>query len=462
MSDAPADSRAPVPIDAGALRARVAGGMPAVRADLERLVRLASIAFDGFPSEPVEEAARTVAGLLRGTGLPEVRLIEMPAGPPAVFAHRPAPPGRPTVLLYAHYDVQPAGDETLWMSPPFEPELREGRLYGRGAADDKAGVLMHVGALRALGDELDVGVKVLVEGAEEVGLGTVEEWVATAPETVAADVIVIGDAGNARQGLPTLTTSLRGMAVVVVEIETLRGAVHSGMYGGAAPDALTALIRMLATLHDEGGSVAVKGLCANDWSGGDYAEGDFRRDAGVLDGVELIGVGTIGERLWARPAISVLGIDAPDVATATNSVVPRARAKVSARVVPGQDPAEARDALRRHLLAVAPWHVQVTVEDGAIGEGFMATTQGPAYAIAEAALHEAFGVAPVHHGQGASIPLVAALHVAVPQAEILLLGPEDPEARIHAADESVSLDELERCILAEALLLQGLARGMAT
>ena len=324
---------------------------------------------------------------------------------------------------------------------------------------------MHVGALRALGDDLDVGVKLLIEGAEEVGLGTVESWAAAHPDEVAADVIVIGDGGNCALGVPTLTTSLRGMAALIVTVETLTAAAHSGMYGGAAPDALEALIRMLATLHDERGVVAVDGLRANEWHGGDYAGGTtpdqteaaFRRDAGVLAGVELVGAGTIGERLWARPAITVLGIDAPDVATATNSVVPRARAKVSARVVPGQDPAEVREALRHHLLAAAPWNVRVTVEDATLGEGHLARTDGPAYAVAEAALRAAFDADPVHAGQGGSIPLVAALARAVPQAEILLFGPEDPAALIHAADESVSLDELERCIVAETLLLGDLA-----
>jgi len=467
MSDAPADSRAPVPIDAGALRARVAGGMPAVRADLERLVRIPSIAFEGFPPEPVEEAARAVADLLRDAGMPAVRLIEMPAGPPTVFGQRPAPPGRPTVLLYAHYDVQPAGDEALWSSPPFEPTLRAGRLFGRGAADDKAGIMTHVGALRALGDDLDVGVKVLVEGAEESSGETLEQWVGEHPDEVAADVVVIGDGGNCALGVPTLTTSLRGMAVVVVTVETLRAAVHSGMYGGAAPDALTALVRMLATLHDESGAAAVEGLRTIDWEGGDYAGGEtageseaaFRRDAGVRDGVGLVGQGTIGERLWAQPAITVLGVDAPSVATATNSVVPRARAKVSARVAPGQDPADVREALRRHLLAVAPWNAKVEVEDGTIGAGFLATTSGPAYATAETALRGAFGADVVRLGQGGSIPLVARLTRVVPDAEILIFGPEDPAALIHAANESVSLDELERCIVAETLLLAGLGEA---
>ncbi len=431
--------------------------MPRLRAELEALVRLPSIAFPGFPEEPVGQTAAAVAQLLRDAGLPDVRLLDVPGAPQAVFGQRAAKPGAPTVLLYAHYDVQPAGDESLWTSPPFEPRERDGRLYGRGAADDKSGIVMHAGALLALGADRPVGVKVLVEGSEECGGGGIEEFVHENAELLAADVIVISDVGNYALGVPTLTTSLRGMAACDVEVQTLEGAAHSGMFGGPAPDALVALTRMIGTLHDGAGDVAVEGLSTTKYLGAPYEEAAYRRDAGVLDGVGLIGSGSIAERLYARPSINVIGIDAPAVDGALNALVPRARARVSVRLAPGQDPAEAQAAVTKHLTAVAPWGVRATVTPGTVGEGFLARTDGPAYAAAAKAMAAAYGRDVVHYGEGGSIPLVAAFLAAQPAAEIILWGAEEPLCKIHASDESVDLGELERCVLAEALFIAALA-----
>lgn len=442
---------------AAALRERVHALMPRAQEELARLVAIPSVAFPDFPREPVEAAARAVADLMTESGLTGVKLLEIPGGPQAVFGERPAPPGKPTVLLYAHYDVQPAGDEGAWTTPPFTPTVRDGRLYGRGAADDKGGVIMHAMALRALGDDLPVGVKVIVEGEEEVGQGTLETWVKANRDVMAADLIVVGDTGNAKVGVPTLTTSLRGMAAVTVEVESLRAPVHSGMFGGPAPDALLALVRMLDTLVDEHGDVAVPGVESIPWHGGDYPEGDFRADAGVLDGLSLVGTGTVGERLWAHPAVTVIGLDAPAVEGAGNALVPRARAKVSMRVPPGREAQQAQEALMRHLRAVAPWKVKVTVTAAGTGEGFLAASGGPGYAKVSAAMEEAFGAEVIHMGQGGSLPLVVAMHEAAPHAEIALFGPEEPACRIHSADESVSLEELEHCILAETLTLAQMA-----
>jgi acetylornithine deacetylase/succinyl-diaminopimelate desuccinylase-like protein len=438
------------------LRLRVAQDMPAARADLERLVRIPSVAFAGFPVEPLAEAAATVIDVLRSAGLDDVRLLEVPGSPQAVFGERPAPPGAPTVLLYGHYDVQPAGVEEDWTSPPFAPAERDGRLYGRGAADDKSGIVMHAAALRALGADTRVGVKVLIEGAEETGLGGLEELVRAQPDLVAADAIVIADAGNHVLGQPTLTTSLRGSVKILVEVRTLVGPVHSGAYGGPAPDALVALIAMLATLHDAAGNVAVDGLETVAYEGARYDEPAFRRDAGVLAGVALAGSGLIAEQLAARPAITVIGIDAPAVDGAANAVVPRARAAVSVRLAPGQDPEQARAAVVAHLQAAAPWRAVLVFGDAGGGEGFRADTDGPVFAAATRALEVAFGRPVSHHGQGGSIPLVAAFHQAAPDAAMILWGAEEPRARIHAPDESVDLAELERCILAETLFLAAL------
>jgi acetylornithine deacetylase/succinyl-diaminopimelate desuccinylase-like protein len=434
------------------LRHRVATLMPAARADLERLVRIPSVALPGSPQAPLVEAAEAVAAIVRRTGL-ETRLLDVPGAPPAVLGERPAEPGAPTALLYAHYDVQPTGPEERWTSPPYSLVERGGRLYGRGAADDKAGVVMHATALAALGDDRRVGVKLLVEGAEEVGAGALEDLVRVRPALVAADAMVIADVGNVALGEPTLTTSLRGMVELTVSVATLAGPVHSGAYGGAAPDALVALVRMLATLHDDAGDVAVVGLDSRPYDGAPWAEASFRRAAGVLDGVALPGTGTIAERVFARPSITVIGLDAPPVAGAANALVPAARASLAVRLAPGQAPAAAADAMARHLHAVAPWHVALEIAESGGGAGFLARTDGPAFETARRALETAFGRRVVRLGQGGSIPLVAALLEAAPRAEVILWGPEDPQARIHGTDESVDPSELERCALAETLFL---------
>jgi len=444
-------------MNADALRQTVAGLMPGLRADLERLVRLPSVAFEDFPEEPVKQAGAAVAELMKKAGLPEVRLVDIARAPQTVFGARPAQPGAPTVLLYAHYDVQPAGEDSAWTSPPFEPTERAGRLYGRGASDDKSGIIMHAGALLALGADCPVGVKVLIEGQEENGRGGIEEFVKANAELLKADVIVISDVGNYSIGVPTLTTSLRGMAALDVEVETLEGAVHSGMFGGPAPDALVALSRMIATLHDADGTVAVKGLDVIEYDGAPYDEAAYRKDAGVLPGVDLIGAGSIADRLYGRPSINVIGIDAPLVDGAANALIPKARARVSVRLAPSQDPAEAQGVVAKHLEAAAPWHVKVKVTPGTVGEGFLAKTDGPAYAAATDAMAAAFQKDVVHYGEGGSIPLVAGFLEAQPTAEMILWGCLEPQCKVHAPNESVDLAEVEHCVLAEALFIAGMA-----
>ena len=432
----------------------------ALRADLERLVRIPSIAFDGYPPEPVREAADATAAVLTAAGLGDVRLLDVPGGPPAVYGELPAPAGAPTVLLYAHYDVQPAGPEDAWDSPPFEPTERGGRLYGRGAADDKSGIAMHAQTLRALlrDGAPPVGVRVIVEGEEETGGGTFERFVEREPALFAADAIVVADSGNYRIGEPTLTTSLRGLAELHVDVQTLERPVHSGLFGGAAPDALVALTRMLATLHDDRGNVAVAGLESREWDGLPVDPDEFRRNAGVLDGVELIGDGSVASHLYSRPSVTAIGIDGvPSIETAANALLPRARAKLSLRLPPGQDPAAARAALAAHLESVVPWGARLKLTEGALAHGFAAGTDGPAYQAAIAAMQDAYARPAVKIGSGGSIPLVTTLAQAVPQAEIIVWGAQDEAAAIHSANESVDLAELERAALAQSLFAQRLA-----
>jgi acetylornithine deacetylase/succinyl-diaminopimelate desuccinylase-like protein len=459
-SGAPAGPAVDVHVDVDALRARVAAALPGVRADLESLVRIPSVSAPAFDAQQLEHSAAFVADLLRGVGLPEVEILRVDGGAPAVVGRRPAAPGAPTVLLYAHHDVQPPGDPALWDSPAFEPVERAGRLYGRGAADDKAGVAVHVAALRALADGAarpGVGVTVFVEGEEEIGSPTFERFLAEHRERLAADVIVVADSGNWRVGQPALTTSLRGLVDGIVTVRTLDHAVHSGMYGGAVPDAMTATLRLLSTLWTEDGDVAVEGLARGEADDLGYPEELLRADAGVLDGVRLLGTGSLESRLWARPALTIIGMDAPSVATASNTLLPAVSAKFSLRLPPGQDPQQAFEALRAHLVAKAPGGAQVEVTLGEAGQPWRGDLEGPVYDVARWALAQAWGVPPVHMGVGGSIPFVAALCEVYPGATVLLTGVEDPDTRAHGTNESVHLGEFERACLAEALLLAALA-----
>jgi len=456
-TSAPAEPLPAASADVEALRVRVARVFPGVRADLEAMVRIPSVSAPAFNQAEVERSAEFVAGLLRDAGMPEVEVLRVDGGAPAVVARRPARAGAPTVLLYAHHDVQPPGNPALWDAPAFEPVERSGRLYGRGSADDKAGVAVHVAALRALADDLAVGVTVFVEGEEEIGSPTFERFLAEHRDRLAADVIVVADSGNWRIGVPALTTSLRGLVDGVVTVRTLDHAVHSGMYGGAVPDAMTAILKLLAGLWDDDGQVAVPGLAAGEADDLGYAEDVLRNDAGVLDGVRLIGTGRPESRLWTRPALTVTGIDAPSVATASNTLLPAVSAKFSLRIPPGQEPAAAFEALRAHLRASAPWGAQVDVELGELGQPWAGDLSGAVYDTARWALEQAWGRRPVHMGVGGSIPFVAALREVYPQATVLLTGVEDPDTRAHGTNESVHLGEFERACMAETLLLAALA-----
>ncbi|MFL5837167.1 MAG: dipeptidase [Solirubrobacteraceae bacterium] len=443
------------------LRDDITALMPRAREDLSALVAIPSVADERqYPREHCLRAADFVAELLAGAGIGGVRLLESPDGYPAVYGHTPGPDGAPTVLLYSHYDVQPPLGEDAWDSPPFALTDRDdGRWYGRGAADDKGGLVAHVTALRALRvGGFPVTVKVIVEGSEEQGSRGLESIVDEHRDLLAADVIAIGDGGNMAVGEPTLETTLRGVASVVVTVRTLRSAVHSGMFGGAAPDALVALIRMLATLHDDAGTARIRGL-PNDmrWQGGDYPADRYRADATMLDGVDLVGSGSVADMVWSRYSVNVLGIDAPPVVGATPALQPEARAAVSLRVPPGEDDGEALAALTAHLREVAPWNVEVDIVPGQGAAPFRARTDGPAFAAMMRALGEAYGVPARTAGQGGSIPLCTMLQAAMPSAEILLFGVEEPRCLIHAPNESVNPGEIEHMALAEALFLRELS-----
>jgi acetylornithine deacetylase/succinyl-diaminopimelate desuccinylase-like protein len=438
------------------IRAVVARFMPEVRAELEDLVRIPSVSAAGFDPSHVRRSASAVEQLLRTRGL-KTRLLEVDGAHPAVLGTRVGPPGAPTVLLYAHHDVQPTGPVDLWHTDPFEPTERDGRLYGRGSADDKAGVVTHTGALRAWGDEPPVGIVVLAEGEEEIGSTHLVEFLDAYADLLRADAVILADSANWRVGTPAITTSLRGLVDCTVEVRTLDHAVHSGQYGGPVPDALSALARILASLHDDRGEVAIAGLVAEDADPLDLTEDEVRAWVGVRPGVEMIGSGTLTGRMWTRPAVSVLGIDAPSIGEATNQLVPSARAKVSLRLPPGQEPGPAAEALAAHLVSHAPWGAEVTVTPGASGWPCRVIAKGPAFDAIRRAFVEAYGVEPVEQGAGGTIPLVSAFAERYPDAARLLTGAGDPSSNLHSENESLDLGDLERSIVAEALFFGFLA-----
>lgn len=439
------------------LREAVDADLPRLRATLEDLVRIPSVSAPGYDPANVRHAADHIVGLLEAGGFENVRLLEPDDGNPAVFGEIPGPEGAPTVLLYAHYDVQPPGPIGEWETGPFEPHEKEGRLYGRGASDDKAGLVMHIGAVAAHGDDLPVGVQVFFEGEEESGSISLEGLLEEYSHLLKPDVIVIGDGGNWAVGVPALLTSLRGLAAVSFELRTLKSAVHSGQYGGVYPDALTALSRLLASLHDESGNVAIDGLVATESAGLDVPPELARGIIGAVEGVEEIGSGSIPSRLWTRTSVSVLAIDAPPVSEAINQLVPSARAKVSMRIAPGQDAGDALDKLKAHLRANAPWGSSIEFLHEETGDASVLDTDHRVVKLWEDAFREAFGTEPVHMGAGGSIPFIATFANLFPDAPILVTGCGDPMSAIHAPNESQDLGDVASSTLAEAIAFSMLA-----
>lgn len=430
--------------------------MPTIREELATLVSIPSISHAGHDPAQVRRSAEATAAILRDAGM-DTRLLESDGAPPAVLGRIPAPAGAPTVLLYAHHDVQPTGPLHLWQSEPFELVERDGRLWGRGTSDDKCGIVMHAAVVRAWSGRPPVGVTVFVEGEEENASPHLAGFLERYRDELRADAVVLADSANWRVGQPGLTTSLRGLVDCVIEVRTLDHAVHSGQYGGTVPDALTVLARTLATLHDEKGRVAVPGLAGGKADPLDLTEDELRAWVGARPGVRLIGEGGLTERMWARPSISVLGIDAPSVREAGNQLVPSARAKVSMRLAPGQDAAKAMRALVEHLRAHVPWGAEVTIQEGGRGHPYRVEARGPAFDAMRRAYAEAWGRAPVDMGQGGTIPFVFDFARIFPDAALLLTGAADPTSNAHSENESVDAGELERACLAEALFLGHLA-----
>lgn len=436
-----------------------------ILADLTDLVAIPGIAFPGYDREPLDRSADAVADLLSRTGFDEIhRLHEThddgtPGGPAIIVRRKPAP-GHKTVLLYAHHDVQPAGAIALWDTDPWKAEEINGRLYGRGTADDKAGIMVHTAAFAALsellGDDFGVGITIFIEGEEEAGSPTFRKFLETNKALLQADVIVVADASNWAVGTPALTTSLRGLVDGEIQVRVAKHAVHSGMFGGPMLDAATVLARVIAQLHDDEGNVAIPGLEQKYFSDIEYPADEYRQQSGAVDSLQLAGEDAIADALWNKPALNIIGTDITRLSEASNTMIPVASAKFSLRLGPGMDPEQAMQGVTNYIEGLSALGAEVTVKPGELGQPFHTDTTAPAASIMMQALHTAWGVDPVETGSGGSIPFTADLNAVFPDAEVLITGIEDPDTKAHSANESLELTDFAHAIVAEALLLAGL------
>lgn len=452
-------------LTADEIRSRVEKDWQRIVDLLGRKIALRSVSAEGITAEHMKRSAQFVAEELAKVGI-DTKVVQShnPDGTPGaweVIGSRIVDPDAPTVLLYAHHDVQPVPDPAAWDTDPFVATEIDTRLYGRGAADDGGGIAIHSGALAALGDDLKVNVKVFIEGEEEMGSPSFIPFIEEHRDEFDSDVIVVADSGNWSADIPSLTTSLRGNTCVDVTVKVLEHPVHSGQYGGPILDANTLAAMLIASMYDANGELAVPGLAAQEPVGGlqrDLDEDSVREDAGIVDGYLLAGTGSIASRLWTKPSATVIGFDAHPVEGSFNVISPETTFRLSLRIAPGQRPEEAQSALVDFLKAHAPFGAEVSVDAGDGGMGWAMDPNAVATKDALKAMEEAFGVAPINKGEGGSIPFIPELQRIFPEAQVLVTGPEDPKANAHSPNESISLPGLKNNVITEALLLAKLGK----
>jgi acetylornithine deacetylase/succinyl-diaminopimelate desuccinylase-like protein len=435
------------------IQPRVAGLMPELVEELRALVAYPSVSFDGSPAEPVLGTGRAVLDLMQRSGFSDAALLEV--GKPSVYADVAGPEGSPTVLLYAHYDVQPAPAEAGWLTDPWTLTEQDGRLFGRGAADDKSGIIIHAATMRLLKGRPPVRLKLVIERDEEAN-SSLETFVDAHPDMFRADLYISADGGNLVAGQPVLVTTLRGDVTCLVTTRTLAHPAHSGLFGGAAPDALVALVHVLAGLWNDDGGTTVPGLRTHEWPGTEFPADLIRATAEVLPDIDLVGSGSVASRVWTGPSATVLGIDAPSVAESANVLIPAARAKIGLRIAPGADAGGEQKRLTKFLSARAPRWARVEVTPVSASGGFEALRDGQALRATWTAVRDVYGVEPVEIGSGGGIPLMRTLQRWAPEAEFVLWGAQDLRANAHGPNESVDPAEIKRVIACQVLLLERL------
>lgn len=445
------------------VRARVQNAWNDVVSVLNKKISLAAVSANGIAGEHMRKSAQYVAGVLREVGIDaRVEQSTNPDGTPGAFevvGSRIVNPSAPTVLLYAHHDVQPVPDPSEWETNPFEGTERDGRLYGRGSADDGGGIAIHYGALRALSDDLRVNIKVFIEGEEEMGSPSFIPFIESHKAEFESDVIIVADSGNWSAEIPSLTTSLRGNTDVDVKVKVLGHQVHSGQFGGPILDAYTLASMLIASLYNEAGDLAVPGIEAQEPVGGlqrDLDEAQVRADSSVVDSYKLAGTGSLAARMWTKPSLTVIGMDAHPVEGSFNVIAHETKLRLSLRTAPSQRPEEAQKALCDFLVSHAPFGAEVTAEPIDNGMGWAMDPDAVATKDALASMRDAFGVEPVNKGEGGSIPFIPELQRIFPKAQVLVTGPEDPKSNAHSPNESISLSGLRGNIVTEALLLDRL------
>lgn len=446
--------------------------------DLADLVKIPSVSFPGFDHKTIDESAAFVEAVLKKTGLEKVQILKIPGTFPYVYGEHCHAPGKPTVLLYAHHDVQPPGRDAVWQSDPFVPTERDGpggrRLYGRGAADDKAGIFVHVAAIASylsVMKGLPLNVKVIIEGEEEIGSPHLAEFLNKHQKLMRADVMILTDTANYDSGVPALTVSLRGMVTVEVAVRALQNPIHSGLWGGLVPDPVMALSKILAGLVDESGNIAVQSILdevpalsdadMKTFDGLSFDREQFKQQAGLVPtGEVLVHKPHPLIQLWRHPSLTVTAIQASSREQAGNIINDTAWAKVTVRVPPGMEASKVTECLTEYLKESVPWGLEISIAPKVGVDGWITHPDGKhrkVFAAARAALEEGYGARAVFAGCGATIPFVKPFTEALGDAPALLIGIEDPYTNAHGENESLLISDFKKACLSEIILFQSLA-----